>query len=164
MTTQLEPASAAIQDRVRASFQRQGLMRLLGARLTHIGYGRVHIGLTHRPEITQQNGYIHAGASSAIADSAGGYAALTCFPDDTAVLTVEYKINLLAPAAGDYLEAEGLVLKSGRTLTVCRLDVYATSGGQRTHVAAGQQTLICLPDPATANPTTPASGSAEPMP
>jgi Thioesterase superfamily len=74
------------------------------------------------PEVNQQHGYIHAGATSAIADSAGGYAAFTLFPEDTAVLTVEYKINFLAPAVGDHIEALGTVLKSGRTLTVCQLD------------------------------------------
>lgn len=110
----------------------------------------MHIVLPHRPELTQQHGYIHAGATSAIADSAGGYAAFTCFPADTAVLTVEYKMNLLAPAAGDYLEAEGVGLRAGRTLTVCRLEVYALSRDQRTLIAAGQQTLICVPEPTTA--------------
>ena len=149
---QLPTATAEVQDRIRASFARQGLMAHLGAQLSHIGTGRVHIALPHRPEVTQQHGYIHAGATSAIADSAGGYAALTCFPADTEVLTVEYKVNLLAPAAGDHLEAEGIVIKSGRTLTVCRLDVYASSGDQRTLIATGQQTLICLPNPTT--PTT----------
>jgi uncharacterized protein (TIGR00369 family) len=102
----------------------------------------VHIVLPNRPEVTQQHGYIHAGATSAIADSAGGYAALTQFPTDSEVLTVEYKINLMAPAAGDHLEAVGTVLRSGRTLTVCQLEVYGVEGDQRRLVAAGQQTLI----------------------
>lgn len=146
----LPPATPEVQDRIRASFGRQGLMAHLGAQLSHIGPGRVHIVLPHRPEVTQQNGYIHAGATSAIADSAGGYAALTCFPADAAVLTVEYKMNLLVPAAGDHVEAEGVVLKAGRTLTVCRLDIYAIRGDQRTLVAAGQQTLIRLPNPEAA--------------
>ena len=99
--------------------------------------------LAQSPEVTQQHGYIHAGATSAIADSAGGYAALTLFPDNTAVLTVEYKINLLAPA-GDHIEAVGTVLTSGRTLTVCRLEVFTLQGAERSLVAAGQQTLICM--------------------
>jgi uncharacterized protein (TIGR00369 family) len=94
----------------------------------------------------QQHGYIHAGATSAIADSAGGYAAFTLFPENTAVLTVEYKINLLAPAVGDHIEAVGTVLKSGRTLTVCQLEVFAFQGPKRSLVAAGQQTLICVPE------------------
>ncbi|QUQ66245.1 PaaI family thioesterase [Kutzneria sp. CA-103260] len=128
--------------RVRASFDRQGLMTHLGARLGTVAPGLVHILLPARPEVTQQNGYFHAGATSAIADSAGGYAAYTLFPEDTSVLTVEFTMNLLAPALGDHLEAVGTVLKPGRTLTVTRLDVYAVDGDQRTMVAAGQQTLI----------------------
>ena len=140
-----EPANDDVQERIRASFDRQGLMRHLGARLGRIGAGRVHILLPERPEITQQHGYIHAGATSAIADSAGGYAALTVFPADAEVLTVEYKINLLAPAAGDHLEAIGTVVKAGRTLTVCHLEVFGVTGQQLTLVAVGQQTLIRLP-------------------
>ncbi|WSC21792.1 PaaI family thioesterase [Streptomyces sp. NBC_01387] len=139
-----EPASAEVQARVQASFDRQGLMAHLGARLAHIGPGRVHIVLPNRPELTQQHGYFHAGATSAVADSAGGYAAFTLFPEDTSVLTVEYKINLLAPAEGDHIEAVGTVLKPGRTLTVCQLEVFGVQGDRRTLVATGQQTLICV--------------------
>jgi uncharacterized protein (TIGR00369 family) len=135
-------ASAEVQGRVRDSFARQGLMHHLGARLSEIVPGRVHIVLPSRPEVTQQHGYFHAGATSAIADSAGGYAAYTLFPEDSSVLTVEYKINLLAPAEGDHLEAVGTVLKSGRTLTVCRLEVFGVGGAERSLVASGQQTLI----------------------
>ncbi|WP_423247721.1 PaaI family thioesterase [Streptomyces achmelvichensis] len=131
-----------MQARVRASFESQGLMGHLGARIAHIAPGRVRITLPHRPEVTQQNGYFHAGATSAIADSAGGYAAFTLFPEDTSVLSVEYKINLLAPALGDHIEAIGTVLKSGRTLTVCRLEVFGVRGEERSLVATGQQTLI----------------------
>ncbi|WP_328523213.1 PaaI family thioesterase [Kribbella sp. NBC_00359] len=138
----MEEASVDVQARVRASFERQGLMHHLGARIAHIGPGRVHIVLPSRPEVTQQHGYFHAGATSAIADSAGGYAAFTVFREDSSVLTVEYKINLLAPAEGDQLEAIGTVLKAGRTLTVCTLEVYASQGTERSLVASGQQTLI----------------------
>ena len=141
--TRPEAASPQVHKRVQESFDRQGLMAHLGARITHIGPGRVHIVLPARPEVTQQHGYVHAGATSAIADSAGGYAALTLFDEDSDVLTVEYKINLLAPAAGDHLEAIGTVLRSGRTLTVCQLEVYGVqAGGERRLVANGQQTLI----------------------
>jgi uncharacterized protein (TIGR00369 family) len=148
MEDQRRPDQAALQieARIRDSFERQGLMRHLGAHLGHVAPGRVHIVLPNRPEIDQQHGYIHAGAISAIADSAGGYAALTLFPENTAVLTVEYKINLLAPAVGDRIEAVGTVLKSGRTLTVCQLEVFAVQGSKRSLVAAGQQTLICVPE------------------
>lgn len=129
---------------MRASFEKQGLMALIGARLVDVERGRVRIDLPRRPEVSQQHGYVHAGATSAIADSAGGYAGLTVMPEGAEVLTVEYKLNLMAPAAGD-LEAVGTVIRSGRTLTVCRLEVVAVVGEQRTQVAAGMQTLICLP-------------------
>ncbi|MFG2789698.1 PaaI family thioesterase [Streptomyces sp. NPDC048419] len=122
-------------------------MRHLGARIAHIEPGRVHIVLPARPEVTQQHGYFHAGATSAIADSAGGYAAYTLFPKDADVLTVEYKINLLAPAVGDLLEAVGTVLKSGRTLTVCQLEVFGVQDSRRKLVANGQQTLIRVNGP-----------------
>ncbi|UUU22880.1 PaaI family thioesterase [Streptomyces sp. DSM 40750] len=146
---QQEQATPAVQKRIQDSFDLQGLMSHLGARLAHIGPGRVHIVLPSRPEVTQQHGYVHAGATSAIADSAGGYAALTLFDEDSEVLTVEYKINLLAPAAGDHLEAIGTVLKPGRTLTVCRLEVYGVQpDGERKLVANGQQTLIRVTRPA----------------
>lgn len=140
-----EQASPEVVERVQASFDRQGLMRLLGAELTYVAAGQVQINLPRRDEVTQQHGYIHAGATSAIADTAGGYAALTLMPSTSEVLTVEYKLNLLAPAAGDHLEAIGTVLKSGRTLSICRLEVFAVRGDGRKLVAAGQQTLISVP-------------------
>ncbi|MGW0961323.1 PaaI family thioesterase [Streptomyces gelaticus] len=147
--TQQEQASPEVRKRVRESFDRQGLMTHLGARMTHIGPGRVHIELPARPEVTQQNGHVHAGATSAVADSAGGYAALTLFPEESDVLTVEYKINLLAPAVGDRIEAIGTVLKPGRTLTVCQLEVYGVrDDGERKLVANGQQTLFRVNRPA----------------
>ncbi|AXB42336.1 PaaI family thioesterase [Amycolatopsis albispora] len=136
--------SPEVRARVQASFDRQGLMTHLGARLTGIEEGTVRITLPARPEVTQQNGYFHAGATSAIADTAGGFAGFTLFPENTSVLTVEYKMNLLAPAIGEYLEAVGTVLKPGRTLTICRLEVFAVRDGQPKLVAAGQQTLICV--------------------
>ncbi|MFF0063544.1 PaaI family thioesterase [Streptomyces sp. NPDC005279] len=147
--TQQEEANSEVQKRIQDSFDRQGLMSHLGARITHIGPGRVHIELASRPEVTQQHGYFHAGATGAIADSAGGYAAYTLFPEDADVLTVEYKINLLAPAVGDRIEAVGTVLKAGRTLTVCQLEVFGVrNDGERKLVANGQQTLIRVNRPA----------------
>jgi len=140
-----ELATPEVVTRIRQSFDRQGLMRLLAAKLTHIAPGRVQITLPRRREVSQQHGYVHAGATSAIADSAGGYAALTLMPETAEVLTVEYKVNLLAPADGDRLEAIGTVLKSGRTLSVCKLEVFVVQGDGRKLVAAGQQTLISVP-------------------
>ena len=141
--TDLPPA---ILRRVQDSFDRQGLMALLGARLQTVAAGLVTIRLPFRPELTQQHGYFHAGGTASIADSAGGYAGFTLFPDDTSVLTVEFKLNLLNPAQGDWLEATGRVIKPGRTLTVCQLDVWGVRADGRTHVATGLQTLICVPD------------------
>lgn len=146
--THQEQATLEVRNRIQESFDRQGLMAHLGARLAHIGPGCVRIALPARAELTQQHGYMHAGATSAIADSAGGYAASTLFPEDTEVLTVEYKINLLAPAAGDQMEAIGTVLKPGRTLVVCQLEVFAIQDGRRKLVASGQQTLIRVDRPA----------------
>lgn len=142
MTTNPENTATQLRDRIVASFSRQGLMSTLDARLGHIEPGETHIHLPMSPRVTQQHGFFHGGATSAIADSAGGYAALTRLDQDSEVLTVEYKMNFLAPARGDELEAVGTVVKLGRTLTVCRLEVYAHTDDARTLIAVGQQTLI----------------------
>lgn len=140
MTSEIDQATGR---RIRDSFAKQGLMTHLGARIESVMPGRVVIALPHRAEVTQQNGYIHAGATGAIADCAGGYASLTLCPPDSDVLTVEYKINLVAPAIGDRLEAVGEVVKAGDTLTVTP-DVHAVRDGSRTLIATGQQTVMCL--------------------
>lgn len=136
--------AASIEDRVRDSFNRQGLMHHLGAEIHEVRPGFVRIRLPYGESLTQQHGYFHAGATSAIADSAGGYAGLTLFPEGSSVLTVEFKVNLVAPARGDWLDAEGKVIRSGRTLTICQLEVYGVSGGERSLVALGQQTLMAI--------------------
>jgi uncharacterized protein (TIGR00369 family) len=100
------------QERVRSSFAKQGLMTTLGATLGSVSPGMVEIVLRPHPAISQQHGFVHGGAVSAIADSAAGYAALTLMPADTGVLTTEFKINLLAPAAGERIVARGRVVKS----------------------------------------------------
>jgi uncharacterized protein (TIGR00369 family) len=138
-----------VEKLVRESFGKQGLMRHLGASMTDVRSGEVRIRMPFKPELTQQHGFFHAGGTSAIADTAGGYAGLTVFPRGSAVLTVEFKINLLAPAKGEALVAVGRVLKSGRTLTVCQLDVFAEQAQDLVPVAVGQQTLICLNEPGT---------------
>jgi len=132
-------------QRVRESFARQGLMAHLGARISELREGYVEIRASYRPELTQQHNYFHAGVSGAIADSACGYAAFSLMPPDTSVLTVEYKLNLLAPAAGEELIARGRVLRSGKTLKVCAADVYARKGGADTHCATMLATIMCLP-------------------
>ncbi|MEE2861983.1 MAG: PaaI family thioesterase [Paracoccus sp. (in: a-proteobacteria)] len=138
------PLSPETLDRLRASFDAQGLMRHLGASIVAALPGHVTLRLPFRPELTQQHGYFHAGGTAALADSAGGYAAFTLFPPGHDVLTTEFKLNLLNPAQGDWLEAEGRVVKPGRTLTICQLDVWGIGGAHRTHVATGLQTLICI--------------------
>jgi uncharacterized protein (TIGR00369 family) len=137
-------------QRVRASFARQGAMTLIGAAMTGLAPGYCAIAIRPRPEILQQHGYVHAGIVATLVDSAGGFAGFTLFPVDSSVLTVEFKLNLLAPATGDRLVAEGFVVKPGRTLVITRGEVHAEKGGQRTLVALMQQTLIVMhgkPDP-----------------
>ena len=119
-------------------------MRLIGARLADLRPGYCAIELACREDLTQQHGYVHAGIVAAIADSAGGYAGFTLFPADASVLTVEYKLNLLAPAAGERLVAEAVVIKPGRTLAITRGEVYAEAGDKRSLCAIMQQTLIVL--------------------
>jgi len=138
------PAHPGFADRVRESFARQGAMRLIGAKLVRIEPGAVDIGLGHRDDLTQQHGYIHAGVLSAIADTAGGYAGFTLFPAEASVLTVEYKINLLAPGDGESFVAEGRVIKPGRTLCIVRGEVYAIRGERRSLCALMQQTLMVM--------------------
>lgn len=121
-------------------------MRLIGATLREVVPGRVTIELPFRPDLTQQHGFFHGGMTSAIADSAGGYAGLTLFGPNDSVLTVEFKINLLAPAQGEKLVATGQVVKAGKTLTVCELRVIVAKGERETLCALGQQTLICMKD------------------
>src|SRR5689334_14174862 len=132
--------------RVRASFDRQKAMHLIGARMTGIAPGACTIEVPYRDDLTQQHGYFHAGIVGMIVDSAGGYAGFTLFPVGASVLTVEYKLNLLAPAAGERLIAEASVVKPGRTLAITRGEVYAERAGSRTLCAIMQQTLIVLAD------------------
>jgi len=138
------PLNPDYATRVRTSFARQRAMRLIGARLIELGPGYCAIELPCHEGLSQQHGYVHAGIVGAIVDSAGGYAGFTLFPADASVLTVEYKLNLIAPAAGERLVAEGHVVKPGRTLVITRGEVYAEAGGNRTLCAVMQQTLIVL--------------------
>jgi uncharacterized protein (TIGR00369 family) len=138
------PRDPGFERRTRESFARQGAMAFLGARLEKVEPGLVEIGLDYRPELSQQHGFFHAGILSTIADSAGGYAGFTLFAADAAVLTVEFKLNLIAPGDGERAHAVGRVIRSGRTLTTCHLDVYVEKGGRRSHCATGLQTLMSL--------------------
>ncbi len=131
-------------QRVRASFARQGALALIGAELMELAPGYCAISVVPRAEISQQHGYVHAGVVGTIVDTAGGYAGFTLFPAGSSVLTVEFKLNLLAPATGDRLVAEGFVVKPGRTLAITRGEVHAEKDGKRTLVALMQQTLIVM--------------------
>jgi uncharacterized protein (TIGR00369 family) len=117
-------------------------MATIGAELVHVAPGEVDIALPFSKQLTQQDGFLHAGVVAGAADSACGYAALTTMEAGTEVLTVEFKINLLAPAAGERLLVRGRVLRAGRTLTVCRADAVTISEGQEKHVATLTATLI----------------------
>src|SRR4029077_14064200 len=132
------------QERVRSSFAKQGLMTTLGATLGSVSPGMVEISLSPRPAISQQHGFVHAGAISAIADTAAGYAALSLMPASAGVLTTEFKINLVAPAAGDRIVARGRVVRAGRTLTLAQTEVFAQSGAQERLIALLTATLMAI--------------------
>jgi len=141
------PADPEFAARVRASFARQRFMATIGSRLTRVEPGEVEIELPCREDLTQQHGYLHAGVVAAVADTACGYAAFTLMPADAAVLSVEFKINLVAPAAGERLLARARVLRPGRTLTTCAADVVAVgAGSHETLVASMLATIMTLRD------------------
>jgi uncharacterized protein (TIGR00369 family) len=131
----VEPRNPAFAEAVRASFDRQGMMRLLGAELLAVEPGRVTIAAPIRPETSQQHGYAHAGLAWTLGDSAAGYSALSLLPPGGEVLSAEMKAHFLAPAAGERLVAEGRVIRAGRRLVVVAADVFAETAGDRRHVA-----------------------------
>ncbi len=139
-----EPRNPDWEATVRGSFARQGVMSLIGAEMGTLAPGHCEIRLCYRDDLTQQNGFFHAGITSTIVDGAGGYAGLTLMAKGADVLTVEFKLNLLAPADGDYLVAEGQILKTGRNLVIARGEVYAIRNGNATHCATMQQTLMTM--------------------
>lgn len=140
----LTPKDQAFEARVRESFARQSHMTTLGVTIERVAPGEVDLALPFDPRFCQQNGFLHAGAIASLADSASGYAARTLAPPDTDVLAVEFKINLLAPARGERFLARGRVLRAGRTLTVCHVDVYAI-GAEPTLIATMLSTVIVRP-------------------
>jgi uncharacterized protein (TIGR00369 family) len=137
-----QPVAPEVDKRIRHAFEQQGFMTTLKAEIAEISSGFVRITMPARDEIRQHDGYVHAGATTAIADTAGGFAAATLFNEGEGVLAVEFKINFVAPALGEYLEAVGKVIRAGRTLTICQMEVFGVTGDKRTLVAVGQQTLI----------------------
>ena len=144
--TQFEPQDARYEGRVRASFACQQVMTTLGATMTRVAPGEVEIQLPFRPDLTQQNGFLHACIVTTIVDSACGYAAFSLMPAGVDVLAVEYKVNLLSPALGTLFAARGRVTKPGRTLTVCTGDVVAVEDGREKLVATMLATMMTVPD------------------
>jgi uncharacterized protein (TIGR00369 family) len=139
-------SNPGFEARCRASFAKQEFMRTLGAELARIEPGEVVIELPFSARLTQQHGFLHAGAVTSIVDSACGYAALSLMPENAAVLSVEFKINLMKPAAGTRFRATGKVLKAGRTLSVCSGSVEAQDGTQWSLIALMQATMMCVRD------------------
>src|SRR5580765_896473 len=140
----MNPPNLNFAAEVAASFAQQAIMKTIGARLSLVLPGVVEITLPYRQDLTQQNGYLHAGIVTTIADSACGYAAFSLMPQGSGVLSVEFKVNLLRPAKGENFLARAEVIKAGRTLTVVRADVFAQTENKRTLVATMQGTMMCL--------------------
>jgi len=130
--------------RVHASFDRQSAMHLVRATLPVVEYGRTEIHLPHWDGVEQQHGFVHGGVVGMIADSAAGYAAMTIVPAIASVLTVEFKMNLVAPADGDKLIARGQVVRAGRTLIVTKAEVFAIKDGKENLCALMQQTIMVM--------------------
>jgi len=144
MTPSFEPRDPDFEQRVRASFARQAAMRTLGATLAAVRPGQVEITLPWAEPLTQQHGFLHAGMVSTALDSACGYAGFSLMPTDAAVLTIEFKINLLAPAQGERFRMLGTVIKPGRTVTVCEGQAYAIDGGREKLIATMGCTLMAV--------------------
>ena len=144
MPASFEPRDPDYANRVAQSFAEQAIMETLGAELVAVSPGRVEIMLPYNSRLTQQDGFIHAGVSSTIMDSACGYAAFSLMPAEARVLTIEFKINLLAPAAGEHFRAIGQVRKSGRSVFVAEADLMAESGDDSRLVATMNGTLMAV--------------------
>ena len=131
-------------ERVSASFARQNAMELIQATMPVIEHGRTEIHLPHWTGVEQQHGFVHGGVVGMIADSAAGYAAMSVVPETASVLTVEYKMNLVAPADGEKLIACGKVVRPGKTLIVTQAEVFAVKNGRETLCALMQQTIMVM--------------------
>lgn len=139
-----QPRDPDFEARVRASFERQRFMATLGATLERVAPGEIRIAFTHRDELTQQHGFLHAGVMTSVADSACGYAALSLMEPGTGVLSVEFKVNMLASAASERFVATGRVVRSGRTLTVCTGEVTTERDGETIVVLLMQATMMAV--------------------
>jgi len=132
------------EQNVRESFARQSFMRLIGAQIAGLEPGHCILALPARADLCQQRGFLHGGVTAALADTASGYAAYSLMPAGSSPLTVEFKINLMAPALGERFVASAKVVRAGRTLTIVEADVTAETGGVSTPIARMLATLICL--------------------
>lgn len=142
--TEYTAPNSDFEARVRDSFSRQAFMTMIGAEMTRLEPGFCEIRLEYRKELTQQHGFFHGGIIGALADNAAGYASFSLMPADASVLTVEYKLNLLAPGDGDLLISRSQVIKPGRTLIVAKSDVFARQGGGEKHCATALVTMMTL--------------------
>jgi len=143
--TRLTPSDPAFAERVRDSFARQSFMTTLGAELVRVEPGSCEIQLPYREDLCQQHGYIHAGVTTTLADNAAGYAAYSLMPADSSILTVEFKVNLLAPALGERPIARAHVRRAGKTISVVHSEVFAQQDGREKLVALMLATMMCLP-------------------
>ena len=140
-----QPRNPSFAEEIKQSFAKQTIMSLIGAELSRVEPGVVEITLPYRTDLAQHHGYLHAGVVTTIADSACGYAAYTLMPPKSEVLSVEFKVNLLRPAKGEVFLAAAEVIKSGKTLTVVRADVFGLDqSGRRELVATMLATMMCL--------------------
>ncbi len=142
--THFDVPDADFEKRIRESFAMQRIMQNFGARLQHVGPGEAVIALPYQNDLTQQNGFLHAGVISTIADSACGYAAASLMPAGSDVLAVEFKINFLSPAKGEVFEARARVVRPGRTISVCSSVVFALARDGEKRVAAMVSTIMCV--------------------
>jgi uncharacterized protein (TIGR00369 family) len=136
------PHTMYFENKVAESFAQQGFMKLLGSAITKMENGECHIELPYREELTQQNNFFHAGVVGTMADTAAGFATYSLHGNNTSVLTVEYKLNLLLPAKGELLIAEARIIKPGRTLTISHVDVFVVDNGVKTLCAIATVTLM----------------------
>ena len=153
MKPQFQPKSSNYRKRIEESFNRQKFMQLINAKLIDVQPGFCEIHIPFDKTLTQQHGFFHAGIVSTIADNAAGYASFSLMDVNSSILTVEFKLNLLAPSDGEILIGRSNVLKNGRTLTICRSEVFVIKNGKEKLCAAAQSTLIELKNKSDKNET-----------
>ena len=139
-----QPLDPDFKNRINESFSRQKFMDFIGAEISNLGPGYCEIQVPYKKELSQQHGYFHAGVIGTLADNSGGYAAFTLMPSDASILTVEYKLNLMAPGDGDLLISRAQVIKPGRTLTTCRSEIFVVKNRVKTLCAVALMTMMVL--------------------